>query len=82
MPFLVCGWLIVEQRISKYINYKMTIEDIEFHDVRLVAPNKRMYCATFRLPPEVAFAGEEGRQGIEEDPYSQIPGLEVSAWVS
>jgi len=60
----------------------MTAEDVEFRDVRLVAPKKKMYCATFRLPPEVAFAGEEGRQGMEEDQCSKIPGLETDAWVS
>ena len=26
------------------------------HNVRTVAPNKDMFCASFRLPPEVAFA--------------------------
>ena len=30
--------------------------EVELFDVRLVAPNKRMYCASFRLPAEVAFA--------------------------
>ncbi|ETN37348.1 uncharacterized protein HMPREF1541_08339 [Cyphellophora europaea CBS 101466] len=30
--------------------------EVELFDVRLVAPNKRMYCATFRLPAAVAFA--------------------------
>ncbi|KAF8426316.1 Met-10+ like-protein-domain-containing protein [Tirmania nivea] len=70
------------QRISKYINYKMTVEDVEFRDVRLISPKKKMYCATFRLPPEVAFAGEEGKKGMEDDSCSKIPGLEASAWVS
>jgi tRNA (guanine37-N1)-methyltransferase len=29
---------------------------LEMYSVRLVAPNKVMYCLTFRIPPEVAFA--------------------------
>ncbi|KAI1828648.1 Met-10+ like-protein-domain-containing protein [Xylaria intraflava] len=28
-------------------------------EVRAVAPNKRMFCASFRIPPEVAFASRE-----------------------
>ncbi|KAI1639451.1 Met-10+ like-protein-domain-containing protein [Biscogniauxia mediterranea] len=34
--------------------------EIEVLEVRNVAPNKRMFCASFRLPPEVAFAPRPG----------------------
>ena len=45
-------------RISRYLEFELRNgqKDQELHYVRLVAPNKKMYCATFRLPPEVAFA--------------------------
>ncbi|PKS06394.1 hypothetical protein jhhlp_007142 [Lomentospora prolificans] len=32
---------------------------VSIYDVRDVAPNKRMFCASFRIPPEVAFAPRE-----------------------
>lgn len=69
------------KRISKYLNYTTTVEDVQFRDVRLVAPKKRMYCATFRLPPEVAFAGMEGRKGMEAANIT-ISGLDAKAWIS
>jgi tRNA (guanine37-N1)-methyltransferase len=54
------------QRISERIGYKITIDDcvggsgdqeveLAIHNVRLVSPKKQMFCASFRLPREVAF---------------------------
>ncbi|KAE8386578.1 hypothetical protein BDV23DRAFT_175371 [Aspergillus alliaceus] len=53
-------------RISERIGYTITPEDrvggsgnaeveLAIHNVRLVSPNKQMFCASFRLPKEVAF---------------------------
>lgn len=48
------------ERVSKYIGapVKGTDPEIELDlfYVRLVSPRKKMYCASFRLPPAVAFA--------------------------
>lgn len=54
------------RRISEKIGYKLTTEDceggsgdkereVEVRSVRLVSPNKRMFCASFRLPGDVVF---------------------------
>ena len=32
-------------------------EEVTLHFVRSVAPNKEMYCVSFRLPRAVAFEG-------------------------
>lgn len=44
--------------VSKHLGHTVTIDmpDVEIFDVRLVSPRKRMFCASFRLPSEVAFA--------------------------
>ncbi|KAL4926997.1 tRNA (guanine) methyltransferase [Aspergillus undulatus] len=54
------------KRISEKLEYTITTEDrvggsgntaleLSIHDARLVSPKKRYFCASFRLPREVAF---------------------------
>lgn len=49
--------LSICQRISERIGFEVrpTTAELEIWDVRLVSPKKRMFCVSFRLPPEVAF---------------------------
>ncbi|KAM7222251.1 putative undecaprenyl pyrophosphate protein [Rhypophila decipiens] len=50
------------ERITKYLGFEVKHGDPEregevaIHDVRNVSPSKRMFCASFRIPREVAFA--------------------------
>ncbi|EED12288.1 tRNA (guanine) methyltransferase Trm5 [Talaromyces stipitatus ATCC 10500] len=55
------------RRISERMGFTLTPDDtvngtgnqereLEIHNVRLVSPKKQMFCASFRLPKEVAFA--------------------------
>jgi len=42
--------------ISSHLRYTVGRDQVEVHFVRRVAPSKSMYCASFRLPEDVAFA--------------------------
>lgn len=45
----------VQHRVEKAIGGSLDSQ-MSIHEVRLVAPNKRMLCLSFRIPPDVAFA--------------------------
>ena len=49
----------ISQEISTQLKYDIGLdnEEIIICDVRDVAPQKRMFCASLRLPGEVAFRG-------------------------
>jgi tRNA (guanine37-N1)-methyltransferase len=51
------------EEVSRQLGYDITSEtpDVSIYDVRDVAPKKRMFCASFRLPEEVAFREAEER---------------------
>jgi tRNA (guanine37-N1)-methyltransferase len=58
------------ERISASLGYVVKPGDKELviHEVRDVAPKKKMFCASFRLPAEVAFWGPSAQEqsGLQE----------------
>lgn len=45
----------VQHRVEKALGGSLDSQ-MSIHEVRLVAPNKRMLCLSFRIPPDIAFA--------------------------
>lgn len=65
------------KEVSEQIGYEMkpgsieTEGEVQVWDVRDVAPTKRMFCASFRLPGEVAFKVAENESGIQPFPSKE-----------
>ncbi|KAJ8100446.1 Met-10+ like-protein-domain-containing protein [Lipomyces tetrasporus] len=49
----------LRQRIACALGFDIPLSALSFHFVRAVAPTKGMYCVTFLLPKEVAFAKDD-----------------------
>ena len=47
--------IVMDQRVEEILKHPLG-EETSLHLVRSVAPNKDMYCISFRLPRKVAFA--------------------------
>lgn len=65
------------KEVSEQLGYEMRPGDIETEgevqvwDVRDVAPVKRMFCASFRLPGEVAFRAAKNERGMQHLPPTE-----------
>jgi len=58
------------ERVSRSLGFEIAVgeQEMSVFEVRDVAPKKRMFCASFRLPAEVAFRErrEVDLKGFEE----------------
>jgi hypothetical protein len=52
----------LQRRMETALGGPLDSSTIEFHSVRDVAPNKQMFCASFRVPKEIAFAASGGEE--------------------
>ncbi|KAF9116166.1 tRNA(m(1)G37)methyltransferase [Mortierella sp. AM989] len=60
----------VAERVEAVMGGRLEMDSFKLHWVRKVAPNKDMYCISFRLPAEIAFASDVKRK-LETEPESR-----------
>ncbi|CAB4483974.1 unnamed protein product [Rhizophagus irregularis] len=61
------------ERINSIITYSMQVDEYKIHFVRKVAPNKDMFCVSFRLSKEVAFLTTGSKKREEDIIASTLP---------
>ncbi|KAF9551197.1 tRNA(m(1)G37)methyltransferase [Mortierella hygrophila] len=70
----------VRERVEAVMGGKLELDSVKLHWVRKVAPNKDMYCISFRLPAEIAFASDVKRKlELETDTSIMAGGAPVPA---
>ncbi|KAF9208292.1 tRNA(m(1)G37)methyltransferase [Haplosporangium sp. Z 27] len=57
----------VAERVEAVMGGRLEMDSVKLHWVRKVAPNKDMYCISFRLPADIAFASDAKRK-LEAEP--------------
>ncbi|KAF9975953.1 tRNA(m(1)G37)methyltransferase [Actinomortierella ambigua] len=55
----------VKERVEAVMGGALDMDSFHLHFVRKVAPNKDMFCVSFRLPSEIAFASDSKRKASE-----------------
>ncbi|KAG0229354.1 tRNA(m(1)G37)methyltransferase [Actinomortierella wolfii] len=56
----------VKERVEAVMGGPLDMDSFHLHFVRKVAPNKDMFCVSFRLPSEIAFASDAKRKASED----------------